>query len=98
VRVGLKLWIQEQKNYKQAPTRVEATDAIDPDQWFSPEVMAEVLASEITESPIHSCAGRQRDKALSLRFPRFKRWRSEKAANQATHTKEIIEMYEGSKR
>ncbi len=77
----------------QMPARVEATDEIEPDQWFSPEVVAEVLASEITESPTHSCAKEQRDKPLALRFPRFQRWRSEKGPSQATHTREIVQMY-----
>ena len=56
----------------EAPVRVEASKAIEPDQWFTPKVGVEVLASEITESPTHSCAGQQRDKPLALQFPRFK--------------------------
>jgi DNA ligase-1 len=78
------------------PARVEATDKIEPDHWFTPKFVMEVLASEITQSPTHSCGIHQLDKPLALRFPRFKRWREEKAPNQATHTSEIIQMYKGS--
>jgi len=78
------------------PARVQATDDVEPDHWFAPQIVAEVLASEITQSPVHTCAQEQLGKGLALRFPRFQRWRSEKAADQATHTSEVRQMYESS--
>lgn len=76
------------------PARVEASDDVEPDQWFAPQIVAEVLASEITQSPVHTCAQEQLQKGLALRFPRFQRWRAEKGPDLATHTREIVEMYE----
>jgi DNA ligase-1 len=78
------------------PARVEALSDVEPDHWFTPQIVAEVLASEITKSPVHTCAQDQLDQGLALRFPRFQRWRSEKAADQATHTSEILQMYRDS--
>ncbi|MBD3208302.1 MAG: ATP-dependent DNA ligase [Candidatus Nealsonbacteria bacterium] len=75
------------------PVRVRAQGEVEPDFWFSPSLVLEVKAAEITRSPVHTC-GREKGKGLALRFPRFKRWRPDKEADQATTTKEIVEMYE----
>lgn len=77
------------------PVRVDATDDIDPDIWFEPEYVLEVKGSEFTQSPVHTCNRSQLDgKGLSLRFPRFERWRAEKGPDQATTVSEIVQMYE----
>lgn len=76
------------------PARVMATDQARPDVWFVPRYVLEVLGSEITESPVHTCAwdaGRQR--GLALRFPRFVRWRREKDPEQATTAAEVAAMH-----
>lgn len=67
-----------------------------PDVWFEPAVVLEVVAAEITLSPIHTAAWNVvRDGAgLGIRFPRFTgRVRDDKAAEQCTTVSEIIEMY-----
>jgi len=79
------------------PARVEALKEVEPDVWFAPEMVVEVLAAEITRSSVHTCA-REYGKGLALRFPRFKRWRSEKNAEQATLVREIKDMYEAQGR
>lgn len=66
------------------------------DVWFSPKVVIEVAASEITLSPIHTCALDliRGGAGLALRFPKFTgRIRDDKNAEDATTTKEIIGMY-----
>lgn len=65
---------------------------MEPDLWFRPGVVIEVLAAEITRSPKHT-AGQKDGKGLSLRFPRFKRFR-EKKPSQATTVSEIRRMKE----
>ncbi len=60
---------------------------IKPDIWFKPAIVVEVLAAEITKSPIHTAEG------LALRFPRFLRYRPEKSPEQATTVKEVVQMY-----
>ena len=71
------------------------------DVWFEPELVIEVVASEITLSPIHKAA---RDKirkgaGLALRFPKFTgKIRVEKMAEDASTNEEIITLYQGQKK
>ncbi|MEX2348834.1 MAG: ATP-dependent DNA ligase [Nitrosopumilaceae archaeon] len=69
--------------------------------WFEPEVIIEVVASEITLSPIHKTAmdGVRKGSGLALRFPKFTgRIRFEKTPENATADQEIISLYNGQKR
>ncbi|TFG13582.1 ATP-dependent DNA ligase [Candidatus Thorarchaeota archaeon] len=75
------------------PARISATKDIEPDYWFYPKYVAEILSSEITKSPVHTCDG-DGDRGLSLRFPRFQNWRPDKSPTDATTTSEIVTMYE----
>ncbi len=76
------------------PARVDAK--LEPDVWFEPKTVLEVRGAEITVSPIHTCAwGVLRPGAgLAIRFPRFTgRWRDDKGPEDATTSKELVEMY-----
>ena len=67
-----------------------------PDVWFEPTVVLEVVAAEITLSPIHTAAwGVIKEEAgLGIRFPRFTgRVRDDKSPEQATTVEEIVSMY-----
>ena len=66
---------------------------LEPDYWVEPKYVAEVIADEITESPVHTCAKTILGEGLALRFPRLIKLRSDKAPEQATTTQEIIEMF-----
>jgi DNA ligase-1 len=78
------------------PARAEVTKEMEPDFWFTPKYVVEVLGSEITKSPVHTCNWKEDQKqGLALRFPRFIRWREEKSPEQATTTEEIVQMYTG---
>jgi DNA ligase-1 len=75
------------------PARVMVTKEMTPDYWFTPKYVLEVLASEITESPTHTCNWNDEEKrGLALRFPRFERWRPEKSPGQTTTVQEIADM------
>lgn len=77
-----------------SPARVVVTKEIEPDYWFAPKYVLEVRGSEITESPVHSCNWNEEEKrGLALRFPRFERWRPEKAPEQATTVQEVVNMF-----
>ncbi|HLC88793.1 MAG TPA: ATP-dependent DNA ligase [Candidatus Nanoarchaeia archaeon] len=76
----MKPWIVKNK-----PARVIVKKEMEPDVWFSPEIVVEVLGAELTKSPFHTLG-------LALRFPRFIRFR-EKKAEQATTRKEIEQMF-----
>lgn len=78
------------------PARTAVTKEMAPDFWFTPKYVVEVLGSEITKSPVHTCNWNEEQKqGLALRFPRFIRWREEKSPEQATTTEEIVQMYTG---
>jgi len=76
------------------PSRVQSTLAAD--VWFEPKVVLEVLGAEITLSPIHVCAmdSIRKGSGLAIRFPRFTgKYRTDKAAEDATASAEVVEMY-----
>lgn len=66
-----------------------------PDIWVEPVYVAEIMGAEITLSPLHTCCQDMvvRGAGLSIRFPRFIRWRDDKSPEDATTTNEILEMY-----
>jgi DNA ligase-1 len=69
---------------------------LEADVWFEPAVVIEILGAEITLSPIHVCAvdAIRKGSGLAIRFPRFTgNYRLDKAAEDATTVKEIVEMY-----
>ncbi len=65
------------------------------DIWFSPGLVIEVLGDELTLSPVHTAAfGVLRESSgLAVRFPRFLRWRDDKAPEDATQVSEVVDMY-----
>lgn len=66
------------------------------DVWFTPKIVIEVIASEITLSPIHTAAMNsiRKDSGLALRFPKFTgRIRDDKTFQESTSSTEILQMY-----
>lgn len=68
---------------------------MEPEVWLEPTQVVEVLGSELTLSPNHACCKDKVRKGfgVSIRFPRFIRWRDDKSPEDATTTDEILEMY-----
>jgi len=68
---------------------------IEADVWFEPSIVIEVIGAELTLSPIHTCCKGwvKPGVGISIRFPRFIRWRPDKSPLEATTTKELYEMY-----
>lgn len=80
---------------KDKPPRVDSN--MQPDVWFKPAVVLEIIGDEITLSPIHTCCwSRVKEGAgLAIRFPRFTgRFRLDKSPEDATTSSEILSMYE----
>ena len=74
---------------------------LEADVWFEPELVIEVVASEITLSPIHKTAmdAIRKGSGLALRFPKFTgKIRFEKTPENVTTDQEIITLYNGQKR
>ncbi len=75
------------------PARVESL--IEPDVWVEPKYVTEVLADEITRSPIHTAGRDTHDTGFALRFPRIvKAIRPDRNPEDATTVEEIINLYE----
>ena len=69
---------------------------LEADIWFEPAVVLEILGAEITLSPIHTSAmdSVRKGSGLAIRFPRFTgKYRTDKAAEDATTSEEVLEMY-----
>jgi DNA ligase-1 len=68
------------------------------DVWFEPELVIEIVASEITLSPIHKTALNiiRKDSGLALRFPKFTgKIRIEKSPEDASTGEEVLSLYKG---
>ena len=66
------------------------------DVWFEPELVIEIVASEITLSPIHKVARDEirKNAGLALRFPKFTgKIRMEKTAEDASTDEEVVSLY-----
>ncbi len=68
---------------------------MEPDVWVEPVLVAEIIGAELTLSPIHTCARGviESNAGISIRFPRFIRWRPDKRPEDATTSRELVEMY-----
>ncbi len=86
------------------PARVNSL--INPSVWIKPEIVIEVLADEITRSPMHTAGSAKqnssseknsegvKESGYALRFPRLVSFRdNDKKPEDATSVKELIEMY-----
>jgi DNA ligase 1 len=81
------------------PARVDARQQ--PDVWFEPGLVLEILSAELTLSPTYTAGWGQvkEDSGLAMRFPRFTgRWRDDKAAQDATTTGELVDLYRTAQR
>ncbi len=68
---------------------------VTPDVWIEPKYVAEIIGAELTLSPMHTCClgWVKPGVGISIRFPRFNRWRPDKAPEDATTEQELYEMY-----
>jgi DNA ligase-1 len=81
--------------YRMEHKPVNVDSLLEPDVWFDPVLVMEVLGDEITLSPLHKAAFNEfrEGSGLAIRFPRFTRWRDDKSADEATQVSEIVDMY-----
>ncbi|MBI5635644.1 ATP-dependent DNA ligase [Candidatus Micrarchaeota archaeon] len=70
---------------------------VEPDVWVEPKVVVEVVADEITKSPMHTAGKTKAGDGLALRFPRFIKVREDKTPEDATSEDEVLEMFEMQK-
>ncbi len=67
------------------PDQYDVPADLKPDVWIYPEIVVEIAADELTESPTHT-AGQ------ALRFPRLVKFRQDKTWEQATTIKELFSI------
>jgi len=75
------------------PARVSSL--IEPSVWIRPEIVIEVLADEITRSPLHTAGKTSTDEpGYALRFPRLVSFRDkDKKPEDATTVTELVRLY-----
>lgn len=71
---------------KEKPEEYSVDKNLYPDTWVKPEIVVEIQADNITESPIHTAG-------LALRFPRLAGFRDDKSPDQATTLRETEELF-----
>ena len=83
------------KPYLRSTKHPRVVAEMEPDVWVEPALVAEIIGAELTLSPIHTCArgSVKPDAGISIRFPRFVRWRPDKRPEDATTSGELVEMY-----
>lgn len=103
-KIGSGYTEEEMKTLRELLSKIKTKDPpedlvyrITPDFWVEPKYVIEVAFDEITESPLHT-AGMHGEKGYALRFPRMVRMRNDKAPDEATTTREAIEMFEIQRR
>lgn len=75
---------------KEMPEEYEIPKNLTPDIWCKPSLVVEILADEITKSPLHSAG-------FALRFPRLINFRDDKSVKEATTTKELTHLFKMQK-
>ena len=71
---------------KDKPKEYKVDKNLNPYVWVKPEMVVEIMADEITKSPIHAFG-------LALRFPRLVRFRDDKKITQGTSKKELEKFF-----
>jgi DNA ligase 1 len=104
-KIGTGLSDDEWKSIKEKTKGMELShkpartnSLIEPSVWVKPEIVIEVLADEITRSPLHTAGLKITDgvkePGYALRFPRLVTFRDkDKKPEDATTVEELIEMY-----
>lgn len=80
--------IDEAKSYYTYDSSAE------PDVWFEPTMLFEVLTADLSLSPVYKAGAEVFGRGVSLRFPRFIRIRDDKNIEDATSSEQVVEFYE----
>ncbi|MCG2691708.1 DNA ligase, partial [Microgenomates group bacterium] len=98
-KIGTGLTDEQWQELKARSTKLETRNKpaeylvdknLEPDVWLKPELVTEILADEITKSPIHAFG-------LALRFPRLVNFRDDKNLSEATSKRELEKLFKMQK-
>ncbi|KAH3676311.1 hypothetical protein WICMUC_002107 [Wickerhamomyces mucosus] len=73
---------------------VKYDSSAEPDVWFEPTLLFEVLTADLSLSPVYKAGSSIYGRGISLRFPRFIRLRDDKNIEDATSSEQVIDFYE----
>ena len=73
---------------KELPRDFEVKKEMNCNVWARPKLVVEIMADEVTKSPIHTAGS-----GLALRFPRLVRFRPDKSPTNITTSQELTKMY-----
>jgi DNA ligase-1 len=76
------------------PANVIVAKSLWPDIWTNPQIVCEIRADDITQSPLHAAGKTDDSLGYALRFPRFVKYRIDKSASDATSSTELAHLYE----
>ena len=92
----LELIYNELKNYVIEKKHYNVNSNLKMDIWFTPKLVLEIIASEITLSPLHTAAYGliKKNFGVALRFPKYSgRIRFDKKPEDSTNTSELIQLF-----
>ncbi len=70
---------------QEKPSIYDVPKELKPDVWLQPEIVVEIAADELTNSPLHTAK-------KALRFPRLVKFRDDKKLEQITKVEELEEI------
>ena len=76
------------------PGNVSVAKSLWPDIWTNPQIVCEIRADDITQSPLHTAGKTDDSLGYALRFPRFVKYRTDKSSIDATSSTELAHLYE----
>ncbi|MBT4594952.1 ATP-dependent DNA ligase [bacterium] len=83
----------DKNSVQNQPKSFDVAKELFPDVWVAPTMVCEVLADEITRSPLHRATSKDDQlPGLALRFPRFIQIRHDKGPRDATTSEELKSM------
>jgi DNA ligase 1 len=68
--------------------------SLHPDVWVNTEIVCEIRADDITQSPLHTAGKTENSLGFALRFPRFVKYRIDKSAQDTTSSTELAHLFE----
>jgi DNA ligase-1 len=92
----LELIYNELKNYVVEKKYYNVNTKLKMDIWFTPKLVLEIIASEITLSPLHTAAYGliKKNFGLALRFPKYSgKIRLDKQPEDSTNTSELVQLF-----
>lgn len=86
----------QDKIIQKKPEYYHLNEKMEPEVWFDACQVWECKAADLSISPVHTAGwgAKAKDRGIALRFPRYLKIRDDKKPEQATCSKQIVDMYD----